>query len=119
MSHARDEAAIGEMAPCDFTFHAYPTPGRYRLEEVPAATLDRLRSLNFGIVCFLDTGEHADLLDEVDRLLGAILPDATICFGNDGTFGRLPARPVRKRAESAFFRLVEWSQAASNPVGEE
>lgn len=119
MSHARDEQALRDLAPCDFTFHAYPTPGRYRLEEIPAATLGRLRTVNFGILFLLDTGSFADLLDEVDRVLGAIRPIGIISFGNDGRCGRLPERRVRKHAESAFFRLVEWYQGTLNPVGAE
>jgi hypothetical protein len=119
MSHARDEKTLREMAPCDFTFHAYPTPGRYRLDEVPSATLDRLRAVDFGILFFLDTGSFADLLDEVDRVLGAIRPIGIISFGNDGTCARLPERQVRKRAESAFFRLVEWYQGTLHPVAVE
>ena len=39
MSHARDRDVLRAMAPCEFTFHAYPTPGRYCLEEVPSAML--------------------------------------------------------------------------------
>jgi len=116
MSHARDEKALRELVPCEFMFHAYPTPGRYRLEDVPSATLDRLRAVDFGILFFLDTGSFADLLDEVDRVLGAICPMGIISFGNDGTCGRLPERQVRKRAESAFFRLVEWYHGLLNPV---
>jgi hypothetical protein len=116
MSHARDEKMVRELAPRDFTFHAYSAPGRYRLEEVSSATLDRLREVDFGILFFLDTGPFADLLDEVDRVLGAIRPVGIISFGNDGTCGRLPERQVRKRAESAFFRLVEWYHGMLNPV---
>jgi len=116
MSHARDERALREMAPCDFTFHAYPTPGRYRLEDVPPTTIERLHAVDFGVLCYLDTGPFADLLDEVERVLGAIRPLALTCFGNDGTFARLPERRLRRRAESAFFRLVEWYQGAADAV---
>lgn len=117
LSHARDEQTLREMAPCEFTFHAYPTPGRYRLEQIHPATLDRLRAVGFGILFFLDTGPFADLLDEVDRVLGAIRPIGIISFGNDGRCARLPERHIRKRAESAFFALIEWYHSTLEPMG--
>jgi len=115
MSHARDEDAIRAMAPCDITFHAYPTPGRYRLEGVPAATLHTLRTVGFGTAFFLDTGTAADLFDEVERLLLAIVDDRPVSVLADGTFARAPERGLRKRAEAAFFGLVEWYQARLDP----
>jgi hypothetical protein len=115
MSHARDEAAIRAMAPCDLTFHAYPTPGRYRLEDVPAATLHALRHVGFGTAFFLDTGTAADLFDEVERLLLAIVSDRPVSVLADGTFAKAPERGLRKRAEAAFFGLVEWYQAKLDP----
>jgi hypothetical protein len=117
MSHARDEQALGNLVPCDFTFHPYPTPGRYRLEEMPPAMLDRLRAVDFGILFCLDTGLSADLFDAVDRVLSAIRPAGGISFGVGGTYARLPEHHARKRAETAFFRLIEWCQGTVDPAG--
>jgi hypothetical protein len=114
LSHARDEEAIRAMAPCDLTFHAYPTPGRYRLEDVPAAMLETLRAADFGTAIFLDTGRFVDLFDEVERLLMAVVDHRPVTVLADGTFAQAPERGLRKRAESAFFGLLEWYQAKSD-----
>jgi hypothetical protein len=110
MSHARDAEAIHRLAPFDVTFHAYPTPGRYRLAEVPAAMLERLRAVDFAAVFFLDTDPHRDLFEEVERLLSAIAAPRMIGFLHNGTFGRAPDPRFRTLAEPALFRLVEWYQ---------
>ncbi len=98
LSHAHDEDAIRAMAPRDITFHAYPVPGRYWLEHVPAAILERLRSEGFGMLAFLDTGAADDLLTEVDRLLTAIAENRMICFCDDGAFAAVVSR--HRRANS-------------------
>ena len=115
LSHAHDEEAIREGAPCDFTFHAYPTPGRYRLEAVPPAMLDRLRSTGFGILLFVDPGTSGDLFGEVERLFAAIRGDRMVSFRQDGTCARTPDARLRRRAESAFLRLIEWYQLKLDP----
>jgi len=110
MSHARDAEAIGQMVPWRFTFHAYPTPGRYCVEAVPAAMLDELRAIDFGSLLFLDTAPDANFYDEVERLLGAVAADRSVIFREDGTFAKAPPAAARQLAEPAFFRLVEWHQ---------
>jgi hypothetical protein len=115
ISHGRDEDAIRAMAPCNLTFHAYPTSGRYTLEGVPAAMLAALRAVGFGTALFLDTGTATDLFDEVERLLTAIVDERPVSARDDGTFARAPERDLRKRAEAAFFSLVEWYQAKLDP----
>lgn len=115
MSHARDEGAIRDMAPCDFTFHAYPTPGQYRLEDVPATMLDRLRTAGFGTVFCLDAGTWGDRLENVDRLLAAILEPGMVSFRGDGTYARAADWRQRRRAESAFLRLLAWYQLKLDP----
>jgi hypothetical protein len=110
LSHARDRDALREMAPCDFTFHAYPTPGRYCLEEVPAAMLARLRATGFGALLVLDTGDSATLFDEVERLLAAIDGQQMIAVQKNGLFLRSAEWRQRRRAQAAFLRLVAWSQ---------
>jgi hypothetical protein len=119
MSHARDEQALRELVPCHFTFHGYPTPGRYRLEEISPSTLDRLRAVDFGVLFCLDPGLSAELLDEVDRVLVAIGPTSGISFGSDGQYSRLPERRGRQRAECAFYGLIEWYQSTVDPVSAE
>ena len=115
MSHARDEDALRQAAPCAFTFHAYPTAGRYRLEDVPAAVLDRVRAVPFGILFFLDTGPYDDLFNEVERLLGAISSIDITRFCNNGTYAGSSHRRLRQRAESAFLRLIEWYRFMPSP----
>lgn len=115
MSHARDEETLGQMVSCDFTFHAYPTPGRYRLEEVPAASLERLRAVEFKTLFFLDTGSFSDLFDQVEQLLAAVAEIGMISFNNDGTYSRPPLRRLHQQAESAFLRLIEWYQFKLDP----
>jgi len=115
MSHARDEDAIRAMAPCDFTFHAYPVPGPYRLEDVPAATLDRLRAEAFGSVFCLDAGTWGNGLGEVERLLAAILERGMVSFRGDCTYATLDGWRQRRRAEAAFLELLEWYQVRLDP----
>lgn len=115
MSHARDEDAIRDMAPCDFTFHAYTAPGGYRLEEVPAAMLDGLRAAGFGTVFCLDAGTWGDRLEDVERLLATILEPGMVSFRGDGTYARAADWRQRRRAESAFLRLLEWYQFKLDP----
>lgn len=109
MSHARDRDALREMARCDFTFHAYPTPGRYSLEEVPTAMLERLRAIGFGALLVLENGESAELFDEIERLLAAIDEQRLIVVRRDGSFHRSAEWRRRRRAQAAFLHLVEWS----------
>jgi hypothetical protein len=115
MSHARDEDAIRSMAPCGFTFHAYPATGPYRLEGVPAAMLDDLRAVGFGTVFGLDAGTWGDRLEEVDRVLAAIREPGMVSFRGDGTYARAADWRQRRRAESAFLRLLEWYQFKLDP----
>jgi len=103
------------MAPCDFTFHAYPIPGEYRLEHVPAAALARLRAVGFGTVCCLDAGTWGDRLEEVERLLAAILEPGMVSFRGDGTYARVADWRHSRRAESAYLRLLEWYQLKLDP----
>jgi hypothetical protein len=110
MSHAHDEPTIRDRAPCDFTFHAYPTPGRYRLEEIPAAMLDRLRSVGFGSLIYLDPGTSADLFGDVEALFAGVNDTHLIRVGKDGAFARVRDPRLRRQAESAFLRLIEWYQ---------
>lgn len=115
MSHARDERAIRDMAPCPVTFHAYPVQGPYRLEDVSAAMLDSLRAVGFGTVFSLDAGTWGDRLQEVDRLLAAIRESGMVSFRRDGTYARATDWRQRRRAESAFLRLLEWYQFKLDP----
>jgi hypothetical protein len=110
LSHARDEEAIRYRAPCDFTFHGYPTPGRYRLAEVPASMLDRLRSVRFGTLLYIDPGTSADLSGEVEALFAAIEDRRMVTVREDGTFARAVDSRLRRHAESAFLRVIEWYQ---------
>ena len=110
MSHAHDEATIRDMTPSDLTFHGYPAPGRYRLEEVPAAMLERLRSVGFRTLLYLDPGTSADLFGEVEVLFAAIQDDGMVVAREDGSFGRTSNARLRTRAEAAFLRLIEWYQ---------
>ena len=110
LSHARDEEAIRDRAPCDFIFHSYPAPGRYRLDDLPPATLERLRSVRFGTLLYIDPGTSADLFGEVEALFAAIQDTVMVVEREDGTFGRTLDRRMRTRAEAAFLRLIEWYQ---------
>jgi hypothetical protein len=107
MSHARDKETIREMVPCDFTFHAYPTPGRYRLDGVPAKTLDQLRSVGFGTLLYIDPGTSADFFREVGSLFLAIQEHGMVSVGTDGTFARVTDLRLRKVAESACLHVIE------------
>jgi hypothetical protein len=110
LSHARDEEAIRNRAPCDVTFHAYPTPGRYRLDGVPAATLDYLRSVRFGTLLYIDPGTSAELSLEVEALFAAIADRPMVTVREDGTFARAVDARLRRHAETAFLRVIEWYQ---------
>ena len=119
LSHARDEPTIRDRSPCAFTFHAYPTPGRYQLEHIPAPMLDRLRAVHFGTLFYIDPGS-ADLFGEVESIFGAIQDHGMISVRDDGTLGRAPDPRRRRLAESAFLRLIEWYQLkldAKSPDG--
>jgi hypothetical protein len=115
MSHARDEQAILAMAPCAFTFHAYHAQGPYRLEDTPAAMLDRLRAIGFGTVFGLDAGTWGERLEDVDRILAAIGEPAMVSFCGDGTLVRAADWRQRRRAETAYLRLLEWYQFKLDP----
>ena len=110
MSHAHDEDAIREMAPCDFTFHAYPAPGRYRLDGVPDATLDQLRAVGFGMLLYMNPGTSAELFADIEELFRAIQEHSTVSVGTDGTFARVADIRLCKVAESAFLHVIEWYQ---------
>ncbi len=111
MSHARDGEAIRALAPAA-TFHAYPATGRYRLEDVPAAMMHRLRQADFGMLIFPDPGTSADLCDEVERLFGAIDLRRMVIYTADAGFARAADWQKRTRAQAAFIRLVEWYQSS-------
>ena len=121
LSHARDEQAIRdaihEIVQCDFTFHGYPTPGRYRLEEVPVAMLEQLRSVGFATLVYIDPGTSADLFGEAEAIFAGI-QDTSIMVSvrADGTLGRAPDARLRRRAESAFLGLIEWYQRKVDPA---
>jgi hypothetical protein len=115
MSHARDEATIRAMAPCDITFHAYPTPGRYRVEDVPAAMLDQLRSIDFGTLFYLDTDISADLFAKIEKLFAAILENRMVGYRSNGTYVTSTNWRQRRRAEAAFLRLIAWYQLRVDP----
>ena len=117
MSHARDEAAIREAAPCPFTFHAYPGEGRYSLDAMPDAVLEQLRAVGFGALFFLDTGTRGDLLEEVERLLAAIVENGVVSFNAEGAFARTRDWRTRQLAEAAFLPLVEWYHRKLDPAG--
>jgi hypothetical protein len=102
------------MAP-EVTFHAYATPGRYRLEEVPLAMVHRLRQTGFGMLVFPDPGTSEALGDEVERIFDAIDPSRMITFTAEGGFARAPDRARRRRARGAFLRLIEWYQSDGDP----
>jgi hypothetical protein len=110
LSHARDEEAIRYGSPCDFTFHAYPTPGRYRLEEIPATMLEQLRQVGFGTLLYIDPGTSGDLFADVESLFAGIQDTGMVTVREDGTFGRASNPRLRQCAESAFLRLIEWYQ---------
>jgi hypothetical protein len=115
MSHARDEQAIRDMTPCEITYHAFPTPGPYRLLEVPSAMLERLRSTGFGTLFMLDQGLGGDLLEDVERLLAAIQPSWPVSFRGDDTFARTQDWSQRRLARLAFLRLIEWYHLKLDP----
>jgi hypothetical protein len=115
MSHASDEDAIRAMAPCEFTFHAYPARGQYRLDAIPAAMLDGLRAAGFGTVLYLDAGTWGERLGEAERLLAAILESGMVSFHGDGTYARAVDWRRRRRAEAALLRLLEWYQFKMDP----
>jgi hypothetical protein len=110
MSHAGDEETIREMAPCAFSFHGYPTPGRYRREDVPTAMLERLRSVRFGTLLYLDPGTSASLFGDVESLFDAIQDHGMVSVREDGSFNRASDPRLRREAESAFLNLIEWYQ---------
>jgi hypothetical protein len=117
LSHARDEEALHTLAPFPFTFHAWTTPGAYRLENMPAPLLERLRAERFATLFFLDQGTNGDRLDEVERLLAAIKPEPIVCFMGNGKFAQAPDAEQRRLAETAFLRLIEWYQFRLDPGG--
>ena len=107
LSHARDEPTIRDRAPCPFTFHAYPTPGRYQLDQIPGPMLDQLRAVRFGTLFYIDPGS-ADLFGAVESIFEAIQDHGMISVRDDGTLGRTLNPRLRRQAESAFLRLIEW-----------
>ena len=117
LSHARDREAIAAMAPRAI-FHAYPTPGRYKLEEIPAALLHRLRSHGFAAFVFLEPGTSAELFDEAERIFAATGAADMVTFSPGAAFARPGDWGHRRRAQAAFLQLVEWyqSRVASAPI---
>lgn len=115
MSHARDEGAIRTMAGTDIAFYPYPTPGRYSLDEVPPDTLDRLRSVGFGTLVWLDAGSAGEGLDGAEQILAAIDESRMASFRADGTFGRPEDWRLRRLASDAFYRLIEWYHCKVDP----
>jgi hypothetical protein len=89
MSHARDENAIRAAVRHDFTFHAYPTPGPYLSDRVPAPMMANLRAVEFGALVFLDAGVAAAGLDDVRRLLAEIDDTRIVAYRGDGTLAVL------------------------------
>lgn len=110
MSHAHDQEAIREMARCDFTFHAYPAPGRYRLDGVPNATLDQLRAVGFGTLFYMDPDTSVQLFANVGSLFRAIQEHGMVSVGTDGAFARVADVRLCTVAESAFHRVIGWYQ---------
>jgi hypothetical protein len=115
LSHARDEEALRSLAPFPIVFHAYGTPGPYRLEGVESVLLQRLREAGFAALFFLDAGTKGDRLDEVERLLAAIRPEPLVCFMGNGKFAKAPDAEQRRLAEAAFLRLIEWYHFRLDP----
>jgi len=115
MSHARDEAAIRAMVGGECTFYPYPAPGRYRLEDLPADTLQRLRSAQFGALVFLDAGNEGERLQEVERLVAAIGEAKMVSFRADGTFARPEIWRQYRLATAAFYPLIEWYHYRLDP----
>lgn len=115
MSHARDEGAIRAMANGALTYYPYPTPGPYRLEEMPSEMLDRLQSVGFGALVFLDAGNAGEGLDDVQRLLAAIGATQMVAYRADGTFAQAQDWRRHRLATAAFYRLIEWYHAKLDP----
>lgn len=115
MSHARDEQTIRAMAGNDITFYPYPTPGRYTLEQLPPGMLERLRSVGFGALVFLDAGNAAEGLEAAEQILAAIDEPRMAAFRADGTFGRAADWRLRRLSSAAFYRLIEWYHFKVDP----
>lgn len=118
MSHARDERALRAMAEREITFYPYPTPGRYSLDEIPSEMLERLRSVGFGTLVFLDPGQQGEGLDGAQDILAAIDEPRMASFRADGTFGRPSDWRQHRLASAAFYRLVAWYHDKLDPDGE-
>lgn len=110
LSHARDEDTLRAMVPCAFTFHAYPTPGRYTLEGMPEPMLERLQSAGFGVTFFLDPETSLEFAKEGERLLSAVADNKMVTVRGDNTWARAADWRLRRQAEPAFLKLVEWYQ---------
>jgi FkbM family methyltransferase len=123
LSHARDEQAIKAMTGAPLTFYAYPTPGAYRLEEIPPNMLAALKAVGFGTLVFLDAGQNDEGLDQVQRLLAAISDAGVVSYRAGGSFsdrangGFARAADWRRHhlAASAFQRLIEWYHHRLDP----
>ena len=115
LSHARDGDAVRALSP-EAIFHPYPTPGRYRLEDVPPATLESLRAVGFGVLLFLDPGTSSGLFDEAERLFAAIADRPMISVREDEGFARARDSAQRRRAQAAFLALVDWYQRTVDPA---
>jgi hypothetical protein len=113
MSHARDEAALRAAAPFPIIFHPYETEGPYRLADVAAATLARLRQFDFGMLFFLDAGTSGDRMLDVEELVCAAGTARVVTFRGDDTFVTSGNWQQRGRAMQAFLRLVAWYQVSA------
>jgi hypothetical protein len=106
MSHVRDEAAVAAMVDSAFTFYPYPTPGPYHLGDIPSDTVDRLRSVGFSTLVFLDRGMTGEGLDDVKRVMVAIDEPRVVCYRADDTFAR-PADWRLHLGADLSYRLLE------------
>lgn len=115
LSHAHDETAVRACAPWPITFHAYPVPGPYRLEALPAAVLARLQDAGFGIVFYLDAGTEGHRLGEVERLLAAIRDSRMVMFRSDGGYVHGRDWRLRQLASAAFLGMIAWYHLTLDP----
>jgi hypothetical protein len=116
MSHVRDEAAIRSAASGHVTFYPYPTPGRYKLEEVPAVTLGRLRAIKFQKAIVLDGTTVSQGLDEVLRLAESIGAVEMLCYTGGGTLARPASWRRCRHASTALQSLADWCQFRADPA---
>ena len=80
--------------------------------------LERLRSIGFGTLVFLDAGQEAEGLDAALDILAAIDEPRMACFRADGTFGRPADWRQRRLASAAYYGLVQWYHHKLDPDDE-